>query len=58
MPSVHDRQYTIWIERPALKPVSAHQPDRKLQFPLLYPPEQSASDAREAEYLAAIEVFY
>ena len=93
MPSVHDRQYTIWIERPALKPVSAHQPDRKVQFPLLYPPEQSASPVlgelpnprvppfppanlkagseaiqqgkaaktqtpREAEYLAAIEVFY
>src|SRR6516164_10568604 len=83
----------IWIERPALKPVSAHQPDRKVQFPLLYPPEQSASPVlgelpnplvppfppanlkagseaiqqgktaktqtpREAEYLAAIEVFY
>ena len=75
------------------KPVSAHQPDRKVQFPLLYPPEQSASPVlgelpnplvppfppanlkagseaiqqgkaaktqtpREAEYLAAIEVFY
>ena len=60
-------------------------PNRKVQFPLLYPPEQSASPVigelpnplvppfplaiqqgkaaktqtpREAEYLAAIEVFY
>src|SRR6516164_5465041 len=51
MPSLHDRQDTIWIERLALKPAGAQQPDSEVQFSLLYPPEKSASPVLDQLHL-------
>jgi len=40
---LHDRQYTIWIKRLALKSAGTEHSDREVQFPLAYPLKERIS---------------